>query len=377
MTTQTYSSGEIGPSPMHAALSQPQLHEWLSLDELHEGADRASGVRDRMTGLIEAIDAATSGCELETALGTAITRKAFELGNAHSTILAVPDEETSVDVAQLLVVAAAGSRDTTILGAPIPISETVIGSVYRSQKAIRINETISADIGGRIIAAGPALIVPLRTADSVVGILAMIRFTGEASFTDGEVELIEAFADGAALALQSANSRRRLRELDIFAERERIAHELGDHVIQQLFSIGLSLQGVVSISRMPLVKQRVGTAVDDLQALINQFRAAVFNLPSRSDTKRVPGLRQRIEDVVAQETSGSDAQISYSFAGPQSVVDSTLADLAEEVVRDAIHNSVTHVHPSAITVSVCVEDDLAIHISVDGGTILKWTAPLP
>ena len=217
-----------------------------------------------------------------------------------------------------------------------------------------------------------------------------------------------AFADQAALAWQLATSQRLARELDVLADRDRIARDLHDHVIQRLFAVGLALQGTIPRARSPEVQQRLSEYVDDLQAVIEEIRTTIFDLhgPASGATR----LRQRLDEAIAQFSDGK-LHITTKFIGPLSVVDATLADHAEAVVREAVSNAVRHANATTLAVTVKVEDELSIEVvdngrgipehitgsglanmlqraqqvggtfTVDtpstGGTLLRWSAPLP
>jgi signal transduction histidine kinase len=156
------------------------------------------------------------------------------------------------------------------------------------------------------------------------------------------------------------------------------------------------------------VQQRLSECVDDLQEVIQEIRTAIFDLQdAASGTTR---LRQRLDEAIAQ-FAGTELRTSVQFIGPLSVVDATLADHAEAVVREAVSNAVRHANASTLTVTVTVDDDLSIEV-VDngqgipgditgsgltnlrrraeeaggsfvidsgptGGTVLRWSAPLP
>lgn len=126
--------------------------------------------------------------------------------------------------------------------------------------------------------AGPALVVPLRATDSVVGVLVTLRTRGAARFTEEQLGLTATFADQAALAWQLASAQRQMRELDILTDRDRIARDLHDHVIQRLFAVGLAIQGTIARARSTDVQQRLSNSVDDLQAVIQEIRTAIFDL---------------------------------------------------------------------------------------------------
>ncbi|WP_018598864.1 GAF domain-containing sensor histidine kinase [Mycobacterium sp. 155] len=332
-----------------------------------------------------------------------VADEALKLTGADGTVVAVPadTEADRGDVATLLVAATAGA----VRGCgteSIPVAGTAVGEVFRVGRSQRPDRF---ELCGFV---GPALVLPLRTTDTVAGVLVALRTEGGQAFTDEQMDMAAAFADQAALAWQLASSQRRVQELEILSDRERIARDLHDHVIQRLFAVGLALQGTISRARSADVQRRLGESVDDLQAVIQEIRTAIFDLHGRSaGTTR---LRQRLDEVLAQY-SDSGLHTTTQFVGPLSVVDAVLADHAEAVVREAVSNAVRHAAATELTVRVEVADDLSIvvtdngcgitgavsesglanlrnraeaaggRLSIEsrsgGGTVLRWTVPLP
>src|SRR4029077_21279953 len=110
--------------------------------------------------------------------------------------------------------------------------------------------------------------------------------------------MMAAFVDQAALAWQLATSQRRMREVNVLTDRDRIARDLHDHVIQRLFAVGLALQRTVPRVRSTEVQQRLSDSVDDLQGVIQEIRTTIFDLhgaPAESTR-----LRQRLDEAIAQ-----------------------------------------------------------------------------
>ena len=168
-----------------------------------------------------------------------IARRARHLAGADHVLIARPDdlEQASADVTTLTVTAYAGT-DPSVPGMRIGVDDTAIGRVYRTGNLIRVPEISETGPHG-----GPAVLLPLRvSADSVTGVLALIRTRGREPFDDRQLPLAAAFADQAALALKLADDQRQLTALSLIAERDRIARDLHDHVIQRLFAHGLHLQ---------------------------------------------------------------------------------------------------------------------------------------
>lgn len=335
-----------------------------------------------------------------------VAEEALKLTAADAVLVAIPVDESrpTTDVLELLVVETVGSAVAGSVGRTVPVTGTSLGEVFVTSTPRRVDR-VEVDGADDL---GPALLLPLRATDTVAGVVVVLRRRSQGAFTDEQLEMMAAFADQAALAWQLASSQRRMRELDVLTDRDRIARDLHDHVIQRLFAVGLALQGTVPRSRDAEVQQRLSEAVDDLQGVIQEIRTAIFDLHGAS--QGITRLRQRIDQAVAQFASVG-LRTTVQFVGPLSVVDSTLADHAEAVVREAVSNVARHAEATTVTVRVKVDDDLCVEVSDDGrgmpdeftgsglvnlrrraeqaggefsietipatgGTLLRWSAPL-
>lgn len=335
-----------------------------------------------------------------------IADRARTLTGAHIAVVAVP-AEYGPSATELIVHDIAG-RDGLApeLLPPIPIAGTALGDVLRENQPRR-SELLELPTGV-IDGPGPALLVPLRATGAVAGILVAMRRAGSRPFTAEQLDMTASFADQAALAWQLATSQRQMRELDVLADRDRIARDLHDHVIQRLFAVGLSLQGTVARAGSDEVRQRLSASVDDLQEVIQEIRTAIFDLHGgQPDAAR---LRQRLQQAVSG-FSAAGLRTSVQFVGPLSVVPATLAEHAEAVVREAVSNAVRHSGATELAVQVRIDDDLTITVTDNGcgvgehlaesglanlrrrademgggfsvgaaaagGTALSWSAPLP
>jgi len=337
-----------------------------------------------------------------------IADESLKLTGADAVLVAVPTdtELPTLEVTELVVVETAGVAGPARSAAPIAVAASVIGEVFTGRSPRRLDAiTDSLDV---MPEAGPALVIPLRTTETVAGVLVILRRRGAHIFTDEQLEMMAAFADQATLAWQLASTQRHLRELDVLSDRDRIARDLHDHVIQRLFALGLSLQGTIPRARSAEVQQRLTDTVDELQGVIQEIRTAIFDLHGgAAETTR---LRQRLDEAVGA-FPGSDLRTTVQYVGPLSVVDAGLADHAEAVVREAVSNAVRHSDARTLTITVRVEDELLIEVVDDGrgmpadvtpsglnnlrrraadaggdfsvgdapggGTVLRWTAPLP
>jgi signal transduction histidine kinase len=329
------------------------------------------------------------------------------LSGAELTLVAVPADPDlpASEVDELVIAATSGEGSATEVHS-IPVEGTLIGKAFVQRMPGRFDQFELAP--GDTVAAGPALVLPLRATDAVPGVLVAVRAVGAQPFNNEQLDMMAAFADQAALAWQLASTQRQMRELSILTDRDRIARDLHDHVIQRLFAVGLALQGTIPRARVPEVQQRLTDCVDDLQEVIQEIRTAIFDLHGSSSG--VTRLRQRLDEAIAQ-FSTSNLRTTVQYTGPLSVVDAALADHAEAVVREAVSNAVRHAGATTLTVNVAVSDDLCIDVVDDGigiptemtgsgltnlrrraedaggdfsiarpttgGTHLKWCAPLP
>lgn len=256
---------------------------------------------------------------------------------------------------------AAATRDG-LAGRAVRIDGGPIGQGYRQRTPLYVNDFDEFDASGR-----HALVLPMREPNSASGALVCVARAGSA-YTDDQVQMAASFADQCGLALQLAAAQRRMRELDVLSDRDRIARDLHDHVIQRLFAIGLSLQGALG-HEPPDCARRISGALDDLQDVVQEIRTAIFDLHGGTVTR----LRQRLEQAVAQMTGNSGVRPVLRVSGPLSVVDAVLADHAEAVVREAVSNVVRHAGASTVTVNVTVDDNLTITVTDDGAGLTDGT----
>ncbi len=289
-----------------------------------------------------------------------IADEALALTGAHAVLVAVPadTEMAASEVEELVIVETAGATGAT---RPISLSSNLIGVTFADRTPRRVDMLDQVPEGTPN--AGPALILPLRTTDTIAGVVVIVRNQGARAFTNEQLDMMAAFTDQATLAWQLATTQRRVRELDVLSDRDRIARDLHDHIIQRLFAIGLALQGAIPRARSTEIQQRLVDSVDQLQDVISEIRTAIFDLHGGA-----PGttrLRQRLDEAIGA-FAGSDIRTTTQFVGPLSVVSAELADHAEAVVREAVSNAVRHGGAHALAVNVRVEDDLVIEVIDDG-----------
>jgi two-component system, NarL family, sensor histidine kinase DevS len=321
--------------------------------------------RARQAWIEAARDIATemlSGADPATVFAL-VAEKALKLADATATVVAVPVEAESLasDAAELVITETSGALSVSAFEDAPTLIGTPIGEVFLDRTPRRL-ENLDLAIGD-FTDPGPALLLPLRTGDTAAGVLVVLRRAGLPPFTDEHLDMMAAFAGQAALAWQLATSERRMRELDVLTDRDRIARELHDHVIQRLFAVGLAMQATVPLARSPEVQRRLSEQVDDLQDVIQDIRSAIFDLNTASPS--ATRLRQRLEEAIA-ECSVTGLRTMVQFIGPVSVVDATLADHAEAFVRAAVANATRQPDVRRLRVIVEVGDELCIKVAADG-----------
>jgi signal transduction histidine kinase len=226
-------------------------------------------------------------------------------------------------------------------------------------EALRYPIQAFTDVGQR-----PAILMPLRTSDRVLGVIAIARSADQPPFDESYLGLVSDFATHAAIALVLASAREDSRQLTILAERERIAHDLHDHVIQRLFAAGMNLQGTLARARSPELTERLNRTLDDLQTIIEEIRTTIFQL--RSPLGKSPDFRQKIHRVVADLTEHRDIVTTIRMHGPMTAIGAELAEHAEAVTAEAVSNSLRHSGASRLTVEVSVADMFILDITDNG-----------
>jgi signal transduction histidine kinase len=296
----------------------------------------------------------------------AIADRTLELSSADYTLIAVPEDARlpQHDLCALSVGVSAGFGVGSLAGLRIPIHGTSAGAAFVDQvpRSVAVLDLDAPPGSG--VRLGPALMLPLRAADKVLGVLVAVRQAGAPAFDTHQLPVIASFADQAALALQLASNQWHLRELDVLADRDRIARDLHDHVIQRLFGVGLALQGTYRRVTSPEVSRRIGDSIDQLHEIVNEIRTAIFDL--HTSTEGVPRLRQRLHGAITELTGDDGPLTTVRLAGPLDLVPTDLAEHAEAVVREAVSNAVRHADAANLAVAVSVRDDLIIEVTDDG-----------
>jgi signal transduction histidine kinase len=221
---------------------------------------------------------------------------------------------------------------------------------------------------GAEVGLGDAIVAPLRSTAGVVGVLVLGRWDGvdpvRVMSGDQEVALAARFAEQTAVALELARGQSDRARLAVYEDRDRIARDLHDLVVQRLFAVGLSLRTMTN-KTLPEQEQvrRVSQAVDDLDATVKELRRSIFQLHQR------PGegnLRADLEAILVAARNSLGFLPDLEVSGGVDQISEEVAPQLAAVTREALSNAARHASATSVRVSLTVEDDIALEIEDDG-----------
>jgi signal transduction histidine kinase len=293
-----------------------------------------------------------------------IARRTRELSGSDSALILLADADT------LVVRAAAGPRGAHLIGQAVPAAEPMFATVLTDRTPTAFADFTKlvgkdASVLGEF---GPAHAVPLGPPSAPVGgLLLALRNKGGDQFGQEQLSLLASFADQAALALELADKQRQQRMLDVLADRDRIAGDLHDHVIQRLFAAGMSLQAIVRRITDPSARDRVSRVVGQLDDTVREIRTSIFDLHTVHETE-LGSLRRRMIDVVGETSAGTGIAPSVRITGPiDSLVPESLAEHALAALREGVSNAIRHAQATTITVTVLAEAGALVVEVADNG----------
>ena len=206
--------------------------------------------------------------------------------------------------------------------------------------------------------------VPIRVRNAVYGNLYLTDKVGGGAFTDEDEALAEALAHAAGVAIENTRLHDRIRVMSVLDDRDRIARELHDRVIQRVYAVGMSLQGAMRMTERDQLVDRVSRAVDHLDTTITEIRSAIFEL---GETSLPSGLRQAVKELVDELAPTLGARAEVRFEGPvDNSVPQPVGDHVLAVVREGLTNAGKHSGSTRFAVNISVDDDVTVEI-VDWG----------
>ncbi|WP_245592685.1 GAF domain-containing protein [Actinomadura rifamycini] len=292
-----------------------------------------------------------------------VARRAREVVGADLAAVALVDEDRE----RFEMVAADGRGADQVRGGAVPIEGSLGGKVFTTGVSLRVadgDEALRESEVSVALDVGPLLMVPLGLGEDARGVVWAMNAPGGHAFPDGAQRLLEAYAGQAAVALELADRRRDAERLVLLEDRDRIAKDLHDTVIQQLFATAMGLMATLKIAQKPEVAARVQRAVDDLDATMRQIRSTIYALQTPSDRET---LRGRLHSVIdsAAESLGFAPSVRLDGA-LDTLVDDEMAEHAVAVLREALANVARHARAAAVRVSVHADEKLTLRVEDDG-----------
>jgi signal transduction histidine kinase len=332
-----------------------------------ENARLYDDVRDRERRLqasAEVTTALLSGTEPEDVLRL-VAARARDLAEADFAAIVLPLGDS------LVIEVADGDSAQRVTGKRIDPHASLIGDAFRGGSTVAIDDIHQSPHWPKNSEAlddfGPLIIVPLVAGDSRHGVLWVGNLVGGRPFRDAHQAMLEAFADQAALGLELARQRRETEQLGLFRDRDRIARDLHDTVIQRLFATGMQLESSMRFMTGPEASQRVQSAVSDLDKTIKEIRSTIYSL-QRSDRSSSNSLRARIVELIEELTPALGFTPNLRLEG---LVDTRVATNVGEnllpVLREALSNTARHAKADRADVSLVVDDHWVTLTVTDDG----------
>ncbi|MER5455281.1 GAF domain-containing sensor histidine kinase [Micromonospora sp. NPDC002389] len=293
---------------------------------------------------------------------TLVARRAREVAEAELALVLLYDDEA--DHFTVEVVDGAGAQARALVGTVLPAADTSFAGPIAQRRHDSVDDLAHAAPWPAVLHTGPAVISPLATADTLHGVLVIAHTAEHGGATDEDVALLGSFAGQAALAMERARGQEEREQLVVLEDRERIARDLHDVVIQRLFATGLHLQSAVPLAARPELTKRLNAAVDDLDATISDIRRTIFELRSPVSAALRTEIREAVE--VATESLGFRPRLELTGPVDSAVPDAVRPDLTA-VLREALSNAVRHAEASAVTVSVRVDGGRVTVLVTDDG----------
>ncbi|GAB3589177.1 two-component system sensor histidine kinase [Angustibacter peucedani] len=209
---------------------------------------------------------------------------------------------------------------------------------------------------------GPTVLVPIGVGEARLGVLG-VAWSHDDGTAAEQVEPLGVFGRTAALALEAAVAQRDRGRMELLDDRDRIARDMHDHVIQRLFATGLSLQSAQRLSDDPRVAERLSGAVDELDDAIKDIRQAIFALHRPLGG---PGVRAEVDELVEQAAHGLGFAPEVDLPSDWSALPETLEPEVLAVVREGLANVVRHAGASWCRLAVQLGDPLVVRVEDDG-----------
>ncbi|RBY93308.1 histidine kinase [Blastococcus sp. TF02A-30] len=311
-----------------------------------------------------------SGADPDEVLRSAASR-VKDLSGAEAAGVMVPAPgETDV----LRVHVAVGPDAADVEGVQVPLNGGLLSAAHRTGVPQLIEDVMDPELPGSPgelvdeLGAdyGPILLIPVG-GPPALGTLAALRGRGRPPFDEELLELAGAFAAHATVAMELVRSQQRERRLQLQADRDRIARDLHDHVVQRIYATGLALDRISRSleAEHPEVAARIAERVDELDGTIARIRTSIFELHAIDDPAD-GGVRRRLAEVVRSVVDGHGLRRDLRIQGELDKLPAELVTDVVAVVRELVTNVVRHARARRVVVAVTIDGAVRVQVTDDG-----------
>jgi signal transduction histidine kinase len=265
------------------------------------------------------------------------------------------------------VVSVSGLMDAGLRGEAAPLAGSLAGRVILARQPFLVaggqGDAVADPMGA---GAGPLMVVPLAAGEQVLGALILGRLVGGPGFTEASLQMAASFAGNAAVTLELARARADQITLARMEDHDRIAADLHDHVIQELFALGMGLQALAGRTSRPEHAERINGYIDTIDKVIGRIRASIFQLQARPQDP--PALQAELLELIEEHAAqlGFTPRVRLS-GSPDAGMDAALASDILAVAREALSNCARHAHATAAEISLAADDSLITLVVTDNG----------
>jgi signal transduction histidine kinase len=334
-------------------------------------AQRAETRRTWGQAVTEMATALLSGADPDEVL-RAVSTRVSALTNADTAGVLASNVD---DPGTMTIVAAVGHAADDIEGVRVPVAGTYVGATLKADEARLIDDISMMPVVGQRAAEvvveltagyGPALLVPLGGSPDR-GLLVTMRRSSREPFSPDELDLLAAFAAQASVVLEMARAQQRERRQQVQADRDRIARDLHDHVVQRIFATALSLDrlGRSLEPEHPDSAARLSRSIDELHGTIARIRTSIFELHEAEDASAA-AFSRRLAEVVRSVTDGHEVRPDLRIRSESEDLPPDLVLDLVAVVRELVTNVVRHARARRLTVTVGIAEEACVVVTDDG-----------
>jgi signal transduction histidine kinase len=305
-----------------------------------------------------------------------IAREARQIADADVVTVVLPTESRE----RMMIEVAAGRAADELTGMSYPIEHTLTGLALSSGHPVLVGDADDSDYDSHlseVLPVGPVMVIPLVGTVDTRGALVIARLRGRNRFDDADLDMATTFANHAAVALELADGRENQQRMILLEDRDRIARDLHDHVIQRLFAAGLAVESVAARPGSDETSLRLRRVVTELDETIRQIRTSIFQLRGPM-TAEVGTTRTAVLSVVSELEPVLGFEPGVTFAGPVDLAapDASVDDLIA-ALREALTNVARHAKARCVDVAVAATtDSLVLEVTDDGvgiGDGSRWS----